>query len=192
MNNYKRIISYIYMYENVSDNNVDMGMKTVQRIRNVGFVKIDGRHNTYKLQLSIKTPCDYSEEKLYINLIVETNDGYRGIKVGSLRPITESVQFKCLVDKDNIADTGVNFGRVCGVYITARNTYSSVLNEKYYFLCQWAEEEFDVNKYEAYQEIPQQKLVKAVTNHIEKNSKDQRRNCCEHRRKVYAGGFETS
>lgn len=119
MNDYKRIISYIYMY---------CGDK---KSRNVGFAKIGVRDGKCKISISLKIPEECTEESLSVYLDSrESEKTEHLVKIGKLRPLVHQAFFKTVLNENNIEQTRHSLDEVNGMTIKGDGNF-------YSFQCEW-------------------------------------------------------
>ncbi len=123
MNDYKRIISYIYMYCG------DM------KSRNVGFAKIGVRDGKCKISISLKIPEECTEESLSVYLDrKEAEETEHMVKIGKLRPLVHQAFFKTILNENNIESSKHCFDEMNGITVKGEGGF-------YSFRCDWKRKE---------------------------------------------------
>lgn len=102
MSDYKRLISYLYLYED--------GVK----LKNVGYVKVDVREGNLRLDVRMKANVQPRQAYLFLR----DGDAPAGIEIGSMAPGNAGHQMKIVTDEADVMGSGVNFADCGGLIIT--------------------------------------------------------------------------
>lgn len=109
MSDYKRLVSYLYLYEN--------GVK----LKNTGYVKIDIRGKSLRMDIRIRGAREASKTPKEAYLFVREGDIPAGIALGSMRLDGSGYQLKVVTDAADVVGSGVSFEDCSGVSITCNN-----------------------------------------------------------------------
>lgn len=124
---YNRLVSYLYCYNG--------GIKD----KNVGFAKVENRNGQLRLTLNLKgAPASQSDLGVY--LFYRNGDYINGIHVGDMVVKLGQGDFKCLTSSNDVAQSGVSFGQMKGIFIANRNDLTRV------FASEWDDRPIMVNK----------------------------------------------
>lgn len=118
MINTKRVF-YIYSYKR--------GVKG----RNVGFARIRGRDDNYKLNLSIKVPVEYGAEDMEICLFKRRQGFVSEYKVGTMTPFNEICKFNAVISSKKLQEAEFDINDIDGIYIFGAE------QDGYVFFAKW-------------------------------------------------------
>lgn len=139
MSEYRRLISYMYAYDN--------GIKN----KNVGFAKTECKGGTVRLWINLKGA--YSQEENYrVHFFVRRQDAVVGIYMGGLTIKNGMGQFFMAVAE---ADMAVRFEDICGLYISGEPDCRM-------FASQWDDLPFKVDNVIGLEEYDKKETVKAA------------------------------
>lgn len=113
MNDYKRLVSYIYSYPgNVKD-------------KNTGFARVQVRNGQFKLELSLNNVHTDTPEIFGVYLMVRNGHKFNTIKLDNVIINSGCGTYKDLLNPANIRSTGYTFSDICGIAIanTDNNYY---------------------------------------------------------------------
>ncbi len=133
MQDYKRIVSYIYAYE---DN---------QKKNNVGFAKLEAKGGVGKLscQLNAKSGLMNEELEVYFLHIGEYNEG---IKIGECNSRANGqVTAEFRVNTDDIGGSGLSLSKMHGLYFRTKAEPGKV------FASSWVEEDLRLDMFREYE-----------------------------------------
>lgn len=116
MANYKRLVSYMYNYQN--------GIKR----NNVGYSRVEARNGQCKITINIKaTPI--SDEELQVYFFKRNGYSMEGILLGKLLIRKGAGQFRTITDSENIMNSGYSLEDMGGLVL-----YHS---DKKYYATEW-------------------------------------------------------
>lgn len=105
MAEYRRFISYMYLYEN--------GRKTI----NSGFVRVESRNGQCRLSIHM-SGIYYSEAKKYqIYMLIRVSGDYIGIAIGDLLVQKQTGDMELTMDSDHLMGTTYDLDRVAGMVL---------------------------------------------------------------------------
>lgn len=119
MSNYKRLVSYMYNYEN--------GIKR----NNVGYARVESKKGQCKVTIRITTPS-MEDENLQVYLFKRKGYSIEGILLGEL-PVKKGLgQFRTLTDSNNIMNSSYDLDEVGGLvlYHSDGKYYASEWDDK--------------------------------------------------------------
>lgn len=121
MSEFRRMITYLYLYER--------GVKS----RNIGFAKIEKRDQRCLVEIHMKnTGCSLSPVPVYF--YVQKKEHLVGISLGNCSLSRGIGEFKTVLQADNLQDSGYALDVVKGIYIP--------LTERIMLVSQWDDDEF--------------------------------------------------
>lgn len=123
MSEYRRLISYLYSYNN--------GVKNA----NVGFAKAERKNGLVRLWINMKGMFE-PEESLRVCFFVRRDGRIAGIDMGGLEIKGGSGEFKTACSEEKL---GVSFDELCGLYIKSGRTDKL-------FASQWDDSDFDAHR----------------------------------------------
>lgn len=140
MSDYRRFISYMYLYEN--------GVKTM----NAGFVKVESRNGQCRISLSLKNV--YTETEHYqAYMFLRFGQELRGIYMGNIKIKNHGSEWNFRTDTGNIAGSGYKLEQMSGMIIKSEGN-------KFYgtrwdqgdldirqFVTQWQESDLPVSEW---------------------------------------------
>lgn len=124
---YNRLVSYLYCYNG--------GIKD----KNVGFAKVENRNGQLRLTLNLKG-APASQNDLGVYLFYRNGDYINGIHVGDMVAKLGQGDFKCLTSSNDVAQSGVSFEQMKGLFIANNNDLTRV------FASEWDDKPILVNK----------------------------------------------
>lgn len=129
MSDYRRMVSYIYSY--------DEGIKN----KNVGFVRIDSRNGQCKILVNVKdvNPDRDGDQQVYF--IRREEDRLIGLNLGNFRTRNGTGEFREIVNADNIKDSGFGLSSIGGVFIRSSGDFKKV------FASGWDDETLKVDNF---------------------------------------------
>lgn len=105
MADYRRFISYMYLYEN--------GRKTV----NSGFVRVESRNGQCRIHVHMAGLYGPEGEKNIVYMLIRDVDSYIGIAAGILRNGQQTGELDMLTDSDHLAGTNYGLDKVSGMVV---------------------------------------------------------------------------
>lgn len=123
MSDYRRLISYLYSYNN--------GVKNA----NVGFAKAERKNGLVRLWINMKGAFE-PEESLRVCFFVRRDERVAGIDMGGLEIKGGSGEFKTACSEEKL---GVSFDELCGLYIKGGRTDKL-------FASQWDDSDFNADR----------------------------------------------
>ncbi len=105
MADYRRFISYMYLYEN--------GRKTV----NSGFVRVESRNGQCRLHVHMTGLYGPEGEANSVYMLIRDADSYIGIAVGSLSTGQQTGELDLVTDSSYLAGTDYGLDRVSGMVV---------------------------------------------------------------------------
>ncbi len=119
MKDYKRLVSYIYNYEN--------GIKR----NNVGYARVESRNGNCKVTIRIKAPSINGEK---VKVYFFKRDGYsiEGIFLGEMLIRNGIGYFRLVTDSNNIMDSTYEVDDIGGIviYISSKRYYATEWDDK--------------------------------------------------------------
>lgn len=106
MSEYKRLVSYLYLYEN--------GVK----LKNTGYAKIDIRDGKCRMDIRIRGIAEPSGTPQKAYIFLRDGDDPAGVALGSMAPGGGGYQLKAVTDEANLMGSGVSFDSCGGIIIT--------------------------------------------------------------------------
>ena len=126
MSEYRRFVSYMYLYEH--------NVKSM----NAGFVKVESRGGNCCINLSLKNVYS-SSGKCQAYLFLRVGQELRGIYIGEIQIHNHGSEWVFRTETENIADSGYGLDQMSGMIIRGEN-------EKYYGTL-WDQGELDLNEF---------------------------------------------
>lgn len=123
MSDYRRLISYLYSYNN--------GVKNA----NVGFAKAERKNGLVRLWINMKGAFE-PEESFRVCFFVRRDERVAGIDMGDLEIKGGSGEFKTACSEEKL---GVSFDELCGLYIKGGRTDKL-------FASQWDDSDFNADR----------------------------------------------
>lgn len=105
MKDYKRIVSYIYTYENN------------EKKRNVGFGKLEARSGSGKLMIQVNDG-NVQEGQIFAIYLLHIDNYAIGVKLGECRVIHGRIRAEINFETENIMQSGYNLSQIQGIYMT--------------------------------------------------------------------------
>lgn len=124
---YNRLVSYLYCYNG--------GIKD----KNVGFAKAENRNGQLRLTLNLKGATG-SQNDMGVYLFYRNGDYINGIHVGDMVVKSGQGDFKCLTSSNDVAQSGVAFGQMKGIFIANRGDLTKV------YASEWDDKPIQINK----------------------------------------------
>lgn len=152
MSEFQRFVTYINLYE---ENN---------KIRNIGFAKIENRNGKCKIEIHIRG-TGYTGISCPVYLFVRKENGMEGISVGKLQLKNGVGDGRYLVDGENICQSGHPLEQVKGFLI--------FINEKLMFASQWDDQEIVREQFFLPAAPPEQKQAEQLDHSEEQKSLNQ-------------------
>jgi len=121
MSEFRRIITYLYLYEE--------GVKG----RNIGFAKVEKREQRCLLEIHMKN-TGYSLSPIPVYFYVQKNDQFVGILLGKFTLTRGNGEFKIVLNAEDLSDSTFSLDVVKGIYIP--------LTERTMMVSQWDDDEF--------------------------------------------------
>ncbi len=132
MSEFRRMITYLYLYER--------GVKS----RNIGFAKIEKRDQRCLVEIHMKnTGCSLSPVPVYF--YVQRKEHLIGISLGNCSLSRGIGEFKTVLQADNLQDSGYSLDTVKGIYIP--------LTERIMLVSQWDDDEFHQEAFVPFKEM---------------------------------------
>jgi len=131
MQDYKRIVSYIYAYE---DN---------QKKNNVGFAKLEVKGGVGRLSCQLNSKSSLSDEELEIYFL-HIGEFYEGIKIGGSKAKNGQVAAEFGINVNNIQSTGIDLSGVHGLYFRTKTEPYKV------FASSWVEEDLRLDRFRTF------------------------------------------
>lgn len=105
MADYRRFISYMYLYEN--------GRKTV----NSGFVRVESRNGQCRVHIRMTGLYGPESERYKVFMLIREPDGYIGVDAGSLRIRQQVGELDLSTDSSRLMGTEYGLDRVSGMVV---------------------------------------------------------------------------
>lgn len=133
MQDYKRIVSYIYAYE---DN---------QKKNNVGFAKLEARGGVGRLSCQLNGKSGLRDEELEVYFL-HIGEYHEGIKIGECRRAAANGQVvaELRVNTDDIGGSGLDLSGMHGLYFRTKEEPCKV------FASSWVEEDLRLDMFREY------------------------------------------
>lgn len=141
LSDYKRLVAYLYLYENDT------------KQKNAGFAKIECRNGKVRVLINIRgIPQQLNSFKAYF--FKRSYGAIKGIYLGDIRVKNGVAELKVITEEKNLSGTNVKFDEVGGIIL--------VSDTKVSFAAQWDDEEIPIRKFSAIQkEDPKPKFASA-------------------------------
>ena len=110
MAEYRRFISYMYLYEN--------GRKTI----NSGFVRVESRNGQCRLSIHMSGIYHSEAKKYQIYMLIRVSGDYIGIAIGDLLIQKQTGDMELTMDSDHLMGTTYDLDRVAGMVLLAAFT----------------------------------------------------------------------
>lgn len=105
MAEYRRFISYMYLYEN--------GRKTI----NSGFVRVESRNGQCRLSIHMSGIYHSEAKKYQIYMLIRVSGDYIGIAIGDLLVQKQTGDMELTMDSDHLMGTTYDLDRVAGMVL---------------------------------------------------------------------------
>lgn len=145
MAEYRRFISYMYLYEN--------GRKTI----NSGFVRVESRNGQCRLFIHMSGIYHSEAKKYQIYMLIRASGDYIGIAVGDLLVQKQTGNMELTMDSDHLMGTTYDLDRVAGMVLLGED--GSVYGTR------WDDEPLETEKF-----VNREPLSEILVRFGEKNS----------------------
>ena len=145
MAEYRRFISYMYLYEN--------GRKTI----NSGFVRVESRNGQCRLSIHMSGIYHNEAKKYQIYMLIRSSGDYIGIAVGDLLAQKQTGNMELMMDSDHLMGTTYDLDRVAGMVLLGED--GSVYGTR------WDDEPLETDKF-----VNRELLSETLVRFGEKNS----------------------
>ncbi len=139
MGDYKRLISYIYLYER--------GMKS----KNAGFAKIESRNGICKVNISLRIADELMNEAednmLEVFFFYRDNGIVKKVFLERIRIVNGCSMIKMRMHSDNIGNKGISLDRITGIFICTNAFLNNVHNMNIIYASEWDDIPIDVNEF---------------------------------------------
>lgn len=139
MNDYMRMISYIYSYEK--------GVKT----KNSGFAKIESRNGVCKINISLRISeilvNEVDDNALEVFLFCRKNQEIEKIFLGKIRISSECSMFKAQLNADRLGNTGKALSDVTGIFVCSKAFLHKKSQINIIYASEWDDIPIDVNQF---------------------------------------------
>ena len=105
MSDYKRLVAYIYLYDN--------GI----RAKNIGFTKVEAKEGRLRIFIHVKGVHAAEGQTCDAYMFYRSRDELKGISIGSFSITGGSGELKALTDAQNVAESGRPFAGMAGIII---------------------------------------------------------------------------
>ena len=103
MSDYKRLVAYIYLYDN--------GI----RAKNIGFTKVEAKEGRLRIFIHVKGVHAAEGQTCDAYMFYRSRDELKGISIGSFSITGGSGELKVLTDVGNVAESGRPFAGMAGI-----------------------------------------------------------------------------
>lgn len=145
MAEYRRFISYMYLYEN--------GRKTI----NSGFVRVESRNGQCRLSIHMSGIYHSEAKKYQIYMLIRVSGDYIGIAIGDLLVQKQTGDMELTMDSDHLMGTTYDLDRVAGMVLLGED--GSVYGTR------WDDEPLETEKF-----VNREPLSEILVRFGEKNS----------------------
>ena len=111
MSDYRRLVAYIYLY--------NQG----KRVRNVGFTKVESRNGECRIQIQIKGAWIAEGNCCKFYIFYRKDGKMRGILLGETGIRSGSAQMKLVTETENIMQSGLDLGQMAGIIILSEKNH---------------------------------------------------------------------
>lgn len=103
MSDYKRLVAYIYLYDN--------GI----RAKNIGFTKVEAKEGRLRIFIHVKGVHAAEGQICDAYMFYRSRDELKGVLIGSFSVTGGSGELKALTDAQNVAESGRPFACMAGI-----------------------------------------------------------------------------
>lgn len=152
--NYKRLVSYIYIYE--------------QEVKgsNIGFAKLDSREDICKLAVNVKVPEGMQQGSYSIFLVRREGKVMEGVKVGIARVINGNIEFRKELKSSDILNTGYSIDDIDGILLTNEAVKNHVM------FSEWADKPIDFAGFVEFGQV-NHPVIELMRDYIKENDNSQ-------------------
>lgn len=111
MSDYRRLVAYIYLY--------NQG----KRVKNVGFTKVESRNGECRIQIQIKGAWVAEGNACKFYIFYRKDGKMRGILLGETAIRSGSAQMKLVTETENIMQSGLDLGQMAGLIILSEKDH---------------------------------------------------------------------
>ena len=111
MSDYRRLVAYIYLY--------NQG----KRVKNVGFTKVESRNGECRIQIQIKGAWVAEGNACKFYIFYRKDGKMRGILLGETAIRSGSAQMKLVTETENIMQSGLELGQMAGLIILSEKDH---------------------------------------------------------------------
>lgn len=111
MSDYRRLVAYIYLY--------NQG----KRVKNVGFTKVESRNGECRIQIQIKGAWVAEGNACKFYIFYRKDGKMRGILLGEAVIRSGSAQMKLVTETENIMQSGLDLGQMAGLIILSEKDH---------------------------------------------------------------------
>lgn len=153
MSEYKRLVAYIYLYDNG------------KRIRNIGFTKAEAKDRECRIQVHIKGAWTAEGSDCDAYIFYREREKIRGIFIGNFSLTNGAGELKCVTDARNIQNTGRSLSDMNGIIIRTK--------EGKIFATRWDDEPIRMEDFEYHEKIyDDRKIEETADIHAEEVTED--------------------
>lgn len=129
MNQYERIVSYLYRYE------------SGEKRENSGYAKIERRESECRIQIQTKITAPVSRAKAY--LYIQKEAGIQTIEIGNMQIGRNEMRLKARTDINNLFGSGESFDHMDGIFVSMGTTicFATTWKNDYFYQGNWEPEE---------------------------------------------------
>ncbi len=131
MQGYKRIVSYIYAYENN------------QKKNNVGFAKVEARDNSGRLTFQINGRSSLENDELLVYFL-HIGTYHEGINIGECRARNGQVAAELRISTEDIGGSGLDLSEMQGLYFRTKGMPEKV------FASSWINEDLNLQNFKEF------------------------------------------
>ncbi len=140
MQGYKRIVSYIYAYENN------------QKKNNVGFAKVEARDNIGRLTFQINGRSSLENDELLVYFL-HIGTYHEGINIGECRARNGQVVAEFRISTEDIGSSGLDLSEMQGLYFRTREIPEKV------FASSWINEDLNLQEFKEFDATAAEEIV---------------------------------
>ena len=129
MSDYRRLISYIYSYEN--------GIKT----KNAGYARVESKDGVCKISISLRIVQDLQNEaedsSLEVFMFTRKKGQVFKTRIGRMKTDHENSAFRATFDSNNIGDARFRLLDIAGIFISSKSFLQGIGSNNTVYASEW-------------------------------------------------------
>ena len=125
MNQYERIVSYLYRYE------------SGEKKENCGYARVERRESECRIQVQAKVSPSVSKAKAY--LYIQKENGIQTVEIGNMQAGRGELRLKARTEVENLFGSGERFDNMDGIFISLGTDicFATTWKNEYFYQGDW-------------------------------------------------------